>query len=91
MESEPTALDADVSVASSTMVLVNEALVDNWTRYVEAPETAFHVSERLRGWSETPVAGEESIGAAGTGGTVVKLKTCDQAPTPPAFVALTRQ
>ena len=84
-------MDADVSVASSTMVLVNEALVDNWTRYVEAPETVFQVSVRLRGLSKAPFAGEERVGAAGTGGTVVKLKMGDQALVPPAFLALTRQ
>ena len=85
------ALDADVNVASSTMVLEKSEIVDNWTRYVAAPETAFHASVRLSSWFVALLEGELSVGATGAGGTVVKLKTCDQALVPPAFVALTRQ
>ena len=43
------------------------------------------------GWFVAPLAGDASVGAAGGGGTVVKLDAVEYALVPPAFVALTCQ
>lgn len=53
---------------------------------------AFQIRLGVTEMPVAPLAGDESVGAAGGGGgTVVKLKAEDQALVPPEFAAFTRQ
>ena len=76
---------------SSTLTIVNAALVESWRWYDDAPVEAFQIKVSVVGLSVTPLAGEIRDGAKGTAGTVVKLRTVDQLLVPPEFFARTRQ
>ena len=91
LERGPVVLDIPVSEASSTTVEVKVDTVDTWSLYVVAPLTEPQDTIGLRAMSIAVLAGEDSVGAAGAGGTVVKLQTDDQEPVPPALVALVLQ
>ena len=87
----PIALDIPVSEASSTTVEAKVDTVDTWSLYVLAPLTEPQDNVGPRAMSVAVLAGEDSVGAAGAGGTVVKLQTDDQELVPPALVALVLQ
>jgi hypothetical protein len=59
--------------------------------YVAAPATVLQFRVGEVGWLTALFVGAASVGAIGVAMIVVKLHTPDQAPVPPAFVALTSQ
>ncbi len=90
----PTDCDVPVSVESSTTVVVNDELVDTWSRYVEAPVDAFHDNVNVVGWFVALFAGEASVGAGGGvggGAAVVKLTLAEKPLVTSSSEALTCQ
>ncbi len=86
--------DVEVMPDLSYASVVNEELVETWTRYVVAPVEAFQRSVGVLETFVAPLAGETSVGAAGAvppPEAVVKLHTLDQSLVPAEFDAFTRQ
>ena len=91
VDNEAICFDVPAKVASSKVKVEKEGLVDNWSRYVAAPDDALQEIVGFKTWSMALLLGLDKDGVAGGLGTVVKLHTLDQALTPPEFFARTRQ
>jgi hypothetical protein len=66
-------------------------VVETCTRYEVATGTTFHDNGADTAMLVVAFAGNASVGAVGGGGTVVNAFAAEKAPSPPAFVPLTRQ
>jgi hypothetical protein len=74
-------------------MVVNDELVESWSRYDVAPLEAFHDSVKVVAWFVEPVAGEARTGAAGGVGVLAAVwnERIEERCVPPEFWPATRK